>query len=478
MRLSRIFDVSTIAFIAFLATFLPYPPALTALSSIGSSIDDVSYFALPMMITCLVASVAMMQCSFVFKDERILTAPLFVIGIACYLVGSITYILLGFIGMTDHLLIIGAGILTGAGTLPLICAWGCHYAREDLSHTLLRIAVAGGIATALTWGISLLPGTLMFGFSLLCVAIGAGTPAFLALSGRLFIPQRDQESSQPLSFTQAVTKIDRCLWMPLVGYLVFAFMMTAREFSIVDTNAPTFSGVAAALLLVVLLIPLRARQPLIRIIFQLVLPLVSGLLLLLDSFPLQTVANLIGAQGIYLLFSVIGFIAIATVIAIAASGEYSPSVLFSAALALFAAAGLIGVAFTYATANSEDTGPIFKAISTVYLLCLILYPLVETWLKNEQPESDTPVSSSGTPDMQIASKQDYEDCCEKLAVAHSLSKREREIAYYMGRGHGAGYIAQTLMISENTARTHIRNIYRKTETSSREEFLKVLDDMM
>ena len=64
-----------------------------------------------------------------------------------------------------------------------------------------------------------------------------------------------------------------------------------------------------------------------------------------------------------------------------------------------------------------------------------------------------------------------------LANGYALTKREREILQYLSLGYGSVYISKTLFISDNTARTHIRNIYRKLDVSSREELLSLVNGM-
>ena len=61
-----------------------------------------------------------------------------------------------------------------------------------------------------------------------------------------------------------------------------------------------------------------------------------------------------------------------------------------------------------------------------------------------------------------------------MAREHGLTPREGEIVLYLGRGHSYAYIANALTVSENTVRTHVRNIYRKLGVTSREELLAVV----
>ena len=66
----------------------------------------------------------------------------------------------------------------------------------------------------------------------------------------------------------------------------------------------------------------------------------------------------------------------------------------------------------------------------------------------------------------------------EVAEAANLSKRETEVFDFNARGYNSTYIANSLFISPNTARTHIRNIYRKLGVTSREELLESLNKNM
>ena len=61
--------------------------------------------------------------------------------------------------------------------------------------------------------------------------------------------------------------------------------------------------------------------------------------------------------------------------------------------------------------------------------------------------------------------------CAELGTRYALTPRERDITLHLARGHSYAYIAGALSVSENTVRTHVRNMYRKVGVSSREELL-------
>lgn len=60
-------------------------------------------------------------------------------------------------------------------------------------------------------------------------------------------------------------------------------------------------------------------------------------------------------------------------------------------------------------------------------------------------------------------------------IAALLSPREIEIARWLAAGYSRRDIADRLYISELTVKTHIRNIYRKLEITSRVELVRTLD---
>lgn len=65
--------------------------------------------------------------------------------------------------------------------------------------------------------------------------------------------------------------------------------------------------------------------------------------------------------------------------------------------------------------------------------------------------------------------QDLESRCRDLARDHELSSREEEVLQLLARRMKNSQIEQELFISKDTAKTHIRHIYRKLDVHSRDE---------
>lgn len=106
-------------------------------------------------------------------------------------------------------------------------------------------------------------------------------------------------------------------------------------------------------------------------------------------------------------------------------------------------------------------------ISTLYFTGLILAALISL-SRSHGEQQDATVAA--VPVEEFLKKR-----CEEIARTCALSPREAEILLYIGRGHNPVFIAKTLVLSVSTVRTHIRNIYRKVEVSSREELLALID---
>ncbi len=66
------------------------------------------------------------------------------------------------------------------------------------------------------------------------------------------------------------------------------------------------------------------------------------------------------------------------------------------------------------------------------------------------------------------------DVCRRIGEEQKLTPRELEVLEELAYGHSSSYIAKVLYVSNNTARSHMKNIYKKLGVSSREELIELL----
>ena len=67
-----------------------------------------------------------------------------------------------------------------------------------------------------------------------------------------------------------------------------------------------------------------------------------------------------------------------------------------------------------------------------------------------------------------------ESAVASVAAAHGLTKRERDVLSQLAGGSSVRYISELLVISENTAWTHVKRIYAKMGVHSKDELMALV----
>ena len=65
---------------------------------------------------------------------------------------------------------------------------------------------------------------------------------------------------------------------------------------------------------------------------------------------------------------------------------------------------------------------------------------------------------------------------EELAAEYRITARESEIMLQLARGRSAAFIADELVCSPATVRTHMKNIYAKLGVHSKQELIDLFAD--
>ncbi len=75
----------------------------------------------------------------------------------------------------------------------------------------------------------------------------------------------------------------------------------------------------------------------------------------------------------------------------------------------------------------------------------------------------------------VSVKDVLREQCGLISSSFGLSAREAEIVEFLALGRSVPYIAESLFISENTVRTHCKNIYRKMGIHSKRELVDLVE---
>ena len=70
----------------------------------------------------------------------------------------------------------------------------------------------------------------------------------------------------------------------------------------------------------------------------------------------------------------------------------------------------------------------------------------------------------------------FSEACSQVSRNFQLTPREAEVLVLLARGRNARHIAESLVISDGTARTHIMHIYQKMRVNSQQVLMDIVDD--
>lgn len=85
-------------------------------------------------------------------------------------------------------------------------------------------------------------------------------------------------------------------------------------------------------------------------------------------------------------------------------------------------------------------------------------------------------AASGVP-ADAKGADDIARACAQLTARHGLSEREGEVLELLARGNTRQSIATRLVVSENTVRTHVKNIYSKLHIHSKQQLIDLVDTL-
>lgn len=127
--------------------------------------------------------------------------------------------------------------------------------------------------------------------------------------------------------------------------------------------------------------------------------------------------------------------------------------------------GVIGNKITSSNIQLHDISLLaFGVILVVFMILPILHKQLLSLLKEHAYLS----TSQQIPEEKTKESND------NFQISHILTQRENEIASLLLHGRTYKMIAEELYLSENTVKTHIKNIYSKLNVSSKTEFINLL----
>lgn len=385
-----------------------------------------------------------------------------------------------------------AGVLIGIGSVMQVLAWGRALARYTLKRAVAVVAASAVIAALIGWAQLALPERGAVALFMACSAVCAALPFALGAGGTCCRPTEGAGvRGRGLRGGVALvgTFLDVAL-IPSVGLLLFAVLMGMRG-ELFFEDYPQYVAiqvVVAALLFVIVLLP--TRRPLLQAIYRGLVPTLAVAVLVVNYVS----EALLGGSGVeialvMLLYTAAALLCLSTLIGMAHAAEFSTDLISSLTVGVFSLATVLtqlaGSAFAF---DADATRAVIVLTSGAYAAGMIVFTIwrglgtgdaPRAWEAGDGIRPETPASRhTARPDGATvglgALAPTVDERCDELARRYALTAREREILGYLAQGHTGSYIGDELLISPNTVRTHIHNIYRKFGVATRDEILELV----
>lgn len=389
-----------------------------------------------------------------------------------------------------------AGVLIGIGCVMQTLAWGRVLARYTLKHAVAVVAASAVIAALIGWAQLALPERGAVAVFMACSAVCAALPFALGgmrrkgrgSTGEAIGDAGGQRRGLRGGVALVGTFLDVAL-VPSVGLLLFAMLMGMRG-ELFFEDYPQYVAiqvVVAALLFVIVLLP--TRRPLLQAIYRGLVPTLAVAVLAVNYVS----EALFGGSSfeialVMLLYTAAALLCLSTLIGMAHAAEFSADLISSLAVGAFSLATVLTQhAGSAVGLDAEGTRAVVVVTSGAYAAGMIAFTI---WRGLGSVDAAQPqVPARGPSDLLGATGTDegrtpadglaalaptLDERCDELARRYALTAREREILGYLAQGHTGSYIGDELLISPNTVRTHIHNIYQKFGVATRDDILRLV----
>jgi DNA-binding CsgD family transcriptional regulator/MFS family permease len=423
--------------------------------------------------------------------------------------GSACLITLLYIpSLTMFLVIIGA-VLLGIGCAAFFMLWQRVFASHEPERGNLDLMVGTGFSALIYALLHIIP---------IAIAAFIITFIFIPLSGLcLTLATRTTDFRQPMfedlprNNTHVYHKTIRFLWRSALCVGAFGFVSgVARAMTLEDPSmglVVNLSSMAGALTSALILIALWRRYSFrfdTVLSFRTIFPLIVTSLLLLPFIGTAYLRLFTGAMYMFFMFAVM----VMVIQCAQTSRDSGINPVFIYAFFGAIVYGLQSTGFLTGYLSAPFAGRGFAhlasiALFSVWFLAITLY-LVRGQLRKEISATVTqmaniefialktggaPTGGTDSSDLDAAASLDatrdddrhYRDRfakqCAVVGRYFRLTARETEVMELIARGNSVAHIAEELVVSENTIRTHSKRLYVKLNVHKRQEIMDLLEEM-
>ena len=512
---------SLLALIPFLSSVPLYPPNTHAYSVLSLTEANPGLLSMLMLVACALCGGALAVRS---TRRPVWRGPDRGAALVCgfaYLCTQIAAVVCLMTQREPSVMLAALGLTSGALIVPVVLSWVRLYAL-DLRNAMFHGAIVCAGSAMLTWVVTLLPPLPSAIVLISAAGVGTLTPVMASDNESKHRAREDAIGHVVPShegFGPSVRGLLAIIWLPLLGFLVYLCMINIFRTPIEGAPVSTeFVGSIIAAALALGLCLARLRTPLVILVNTLVIPLCVAICIILGSFPEGSPLFSLGAFTVFAPLVFLAIYALASLVVVSAAGEFPQPLVVGAGLLVSSTVGLLSALVSQAFRDEINFGPVTWVIVCCFFATVVAWLGIDAWRKAASPQREQALGPAGDAeggllridetDLMFAMLGSRKDSVEpngepalsaegdisgehasrsariidtllarrvaSLAQTHELTEREAEILSYLARGFNSTYIASCLLISSNTVRTHIRNIYRKLDVGTRGDLLALI----
>lgn len=487
-RMGWVDAVSVAGFACLLATLLLYSAAAMPFQRFANLPDfvDILGYALRSGVLVGVAGTLVVGLGLGRVLSHVVTRAFFAFA---FVVGNASFCAMALGGAWPEWTFWPVSICVGVGCLGELLAWGRILARYNLRQATGVVAGSAVLAALVGWAQLHVNEASAVALFMLCVLVCAALPF-------AFAPFRDTRTRGATIVPGRLRGFLEMTFVPGVGLALFAMLMAVRGELFFENYSEyvVIQVVVALLLLACMLFP--ASTPLLRAVYRGLIPTLSVAMLVLNYFS----ESLLGGSSfeltfVLVLYTAAALLTLSTLVGMAHAAEYPTDLVVCVGVALFCFVTVFTqVGCANIGADPAQVRTLIVVTSGLYAAGMVVYALWrglradhEAFVGGEDlgggrgaglasPRTAFTLEDAPAPDASDAllGEASIEARCDELARTYGLTAREREVLGFLAHGHNGVYIGEELVISPNTVRTHIHNIYRKLDVTSREDILRIV----
>lgn len=391
-----------------------------------------------------------------------------VVAGSCLFVGT-TAIL--FVPMGQNMVVLVGVGFTGVGSALALLEIGVGFAHQGPQRLLLNVAVALAAASILDGILLVLPPVLQpmvvsllpaVCVSLLVLAKTKQTDAQAPVLGKSGLMQGKRKA------------MVRLVALPFIVGVAYGLMQRLTIASYIAESAEVNAATIVSFFISALFIGIAAlffdSTKLTKLMCFVAIPIVGIAFVALPLFANAREA----AQSI----CIVGFNSFYFMVWALWSGRREDGALAKRfALGLFVLVGseslgsLLGLPIIEVGGASGET----LAVVSLIVVYLLLMAGIFSFDRSEgvRGGASSDVSEKGEEPMPALGGREF--ALDVWAARYGLSARETEVFDLLAKGRNRSYVSKTLFISDNTTRTHMKNIYRKLGVHSHQELIDLLE---